>query len=339
MESITERKMLLKAWVDQLLGQEVCDIKPLAPDASTRRYYRLITPMTSYIAVDAPQPNNNEAFIAIARALAQLDVQIPEVMSADIEHGFLLLTDFGDETFLRAFNERGSLELANLLYEKAMQALAKMQSCRKVDGYTLPTFDETWLTNEWVWHKEWFLQKWLAVDLIRHEAELDEAYAILSAAVNAQPRLFMHRDYHSANLMVLPDESIGVLDFQDAFVGPITYDLASLLRDCYITWPDEHVEKWVLYHAALLRQRHLLHVNDELFMRWFDWMSVQRHIKALMTFARKHVRDHQSQYLAHVPRTLHYIEKVCNKYPELNLFARFYSSLDIHVKREALCEQ
>ncbi len=164
---------------------------------------------------------------------------------------------------------------------------------------------------------EWTLHKWLGITSV--PAAVHTCYEQLITSALEQPQVFMHRDFHSANLMVLPAQEVGILDFQDAFIGPVTYDPASLLRDCYIEWPAAKTTEWALFYADLLK------LPEEKFIRWFDFMSIQRHIKALMTFARKAVRDNTPRYLAHVPRTLNYIITVSAAYPELDALRQFYT--------------
>jgi N-acetylmuramate 1-kinase len=186
------------------------------------------------------------------------------------------------------------------------------------------------MLKEWAWHKEWVLDKFLGLSSPLAEKSLDACYELLVESAVTQPQVFMHRDYHSANLMVLPEGKVGILDFQDAFIGPVTYDLVSLLRDCYIDWPRERVRSWALFYLQTLHDKGLLsHVDDQEFLRWFDLMGMQRHLKALLTFARKHVRDHQSHYLDHIPRTLGYLLNVSQHYPE---FTRLHDYLRVTVQ-------
>ena len=180
--------------------------------------------------------------------------------------------------------------------------------------------------QEWAWHKEWFLEKLLGVSVGAEEQVLDACYALLVESATTQPQVFMHRDYHSANLMVLPAQGVGILDFQDAFVGPLTYDLASLLRDCYIEWPEERVNQWALAYQKKLQQSGVANVDPRLFLRWFDLMGMQRHLKALLTFARKYVRDQQPHYLDYVPRTVNYLQRVCQRYPEFSALNRYLNT-------------
>ncbi len=314
---IDERRQELEQWLRSMSGLVQVELQTMQGDASFRRYYRV----SPYVAMDAPPPRENCApFVAIARALRDLGLQAPEVFHADIQRGFLLLTDFGKQTYLKTLNDVN----ADLLYQRALRALSMMQACKEVPGHTLAPFNADFMWQEWDWHTEWFLQKYLTLDDQAGQQSLKQCYQILVESAVEQPQVFMHRDYHSANLMVLPDD-VGILDFQDAFVGPVTYDLASLLRDCYIDWPVRQVEKWALAYLSMLQDKgELQDVSADKFLRWFDLMGLQRHLKALMTFARKHVRDNQSQYLAFMPRTLNYIVEVSARYKELAPMHAYY---------------
>jgi hypothetical protein len=315
---VDERQQALEQWLRSVAGLQDATLYAMQGDASFRRYFRV----QSYVAMDAPPPRENCApFVAIARALRDMGLQAPEIIKADIQQGFLLLTDFGNKTYLSAL----TVHNADMLYECALRALSIMQSCRQVPTHQLPLFNADFMRQEWAWHQEWFLQKYLGLSIEDDNHRLDQCYELLIASAVEQPQVFMHRDYHSANLMVLPDD-VGILDFQDAFIGPVTYDLASLLRDCYIDWPQQQVERWALhYYAALQNRGEMQHVSEGKFLRWFDLMGVQRHLKALMTFARKQVRDQQSQYLQHIPRTLNYVVSVSAKYKELAPLHDYYS--------------
>lgn len=325
MESKSERKTKFEHWLGAALQQGHPAYAAMPGDASFRSYFRVTTPAASYVAMDAPPPENCQPFVAVAAALRSHGLEAPEVMAADIDQGFLLLSDFGDTTVLQALRQQPAPALADDLYTRALRALALMQACRDLPGHELKPFGREWMEREWAWHQEWFLEKWLGLSSAAMNSGLHSCYELLILSALAQPQVFMHRDYHAANLMVLPDGKVGILDFQDAFIGPVTYDLASLLRDCYIDWPEESVQKWVGLYADMLRKQGLLtHVSDDVFQRWFDWMGLQRHIKALMTFARKFVRDQQPRYLEFVPRTLNYIIQVSQQYPELRALTDFY---------------
>lgn len=323
MESTDARKNALEHWLSAVrLGDY--SLQALPHDASFRRYFRVQMAGQSWIAMDAPPPQENcQPYVVIARTLRDLGLSAPAIVAEDISQGFLLLTDFGDATYLKTLTTQN----ADQLYGYALDALSILQACREVPGAAILTFDQAWMWREWEWHKEWFLIKLLGLPLTTVERELDDHYRLLIQAIAEQPRVFVHRDYHSGNLMVLPD-MVGILDFQDAFFGPITYDVVSLLRDCYIDWPEHHVNTWALSYRQRLMDAGALpaSVDAATFLRWFDWMGVQRHLKALMTFARKHVRDHQSHYLQHIPRTLRYLRAVTSRYPELACLHTFLTS-------------
>lgn len=318
---IIEREDTLKQWLAVECGLSSATLLPMVGDASFRRYFRVVTPAQSFVVMDAPPAKENcHPYVAVANALRELGINTPDIFHADIARGFLLLTDFGDMTYLNALNN----DNADKLYQPALQALATLQSCSSVAGHTIPTFGADLMWREWAWHKEWFLQRLLGLSLSAVEEEnLQTCFALLVESAIQQPQVFMHRDYHSANLMVLPENKVGVLDFQDAFIGPLTYDLVSLLRDCYIAWPEERVMQWVKIYSQQITGKTDI-VDHATFIRWFDWMGVERHLKALFTFARKKVRDEQAQYLQHIPRTLHYILTVSHRHPALRYLHDYY---------------
>lgn len=305
------RKQTLVDWLTNQSKIPVFNLQPLQGDASFRRYFRATVPDGSYVVMDAPPERENcVPFVAIANALRAIGVCTPEIKAADIAQGFLVLSDFGSQLYLHELAAHNALEL----YSRALDTLAVLQTCRQVDGWTLPHFTANFMRNELELFKEWFLQKHLNITFSAQlESQLATTFDFLANAAAAQKQVFMHRDYHSANLMVLPNQKVGVLDFQDAFMGPVTYDLVSLLRDCYIAWPDAMVMQLVQqYHEKI----NLTTVSADEFLRWFDLMGLQRHLKALLTFSRKYRRDHDANYLQHIPRTLNYIEKISARYPE-----------------------
>ena len=315
--SIIERRSALEQWLKDYSNHSFVSIKPMPGDASFRRYFRVTLDQESFVVMDAPPPQENiQSFAAISHALRRMQLNAPEIITAEWERGFLLLTDFGDATYLSQLNSGN----ANQLYDCALNALVVLQACKEVDGMRVPPFTSSFMWQEWAWHKEWFLDKWLGLTLSAQEEQaLNQCYDAIVDSATTQPQVFMHRDYHSANLMVLPNQGVGLLDFQDAFIGPLTYDLVSLLRDCYISWPNEKVTEWALRYLQKLQQaNYMCDVSQQVFLRWFDWMGIERHLKALFTFARKQVRDQHPHYLKHIPRTLAYIETVSQHYPELS---------------------
>lgn len=307
------RHIALTIWLSQVCHLGDFTLTALPHHASLRRYFRIHTDKTSFIAMDAPPPQENcMSFIAISHALRNIGLETPEIIAKDLSHGFLLLSDFGDTTYLKALNSQN----ADLLYHRALHDLAILQRCQQISPMTIPAFKPEFMWQEWKWHKEWFLQKLLRLTF-DHEEALDTCYNLLIESAASQPQVFMHRDYHADNLMVLPEGKMGILDFQDAFIGPITYDAVSLLRDCYIDWPAEKVTAWALHFWQRLKNENNLNLDATTFLRYFDLMGLQRHLKALFTFSRKIIRDQDLRYYHAIPRTLHYIETVSQNYPEL----------------------
>jgi aminoglycoside/choline kinase family phosphotransferase len=313
-----ERNQTMLHWLQTVCGIDA-PLQPLMGDASTRRYFRIQHQGLSMIVMDAPPPQENcQSYVAIATGLRQLGLATPQIFQADLQQGFLLITDFGDATYLNTLNVFNVDEL----YHRALDKLVIMQACQQIETHTLLPFTAEWMQKEWVWHKEWFLHKLLGVSFEAVEKQLDECYAQLVTNAVSQPQVFMHRDYHSANLMVL-EKDVGILDFQDAFRGPLTYDLVSLLRDCYMNWPTSKVYEWALSYFKRLN----LSMDEATFLRGFDYMGMQRHLKALMTFARKKVRDQQPRYLQYVPRTLDYLSYVSGSYIELSSLHDFINEV------------
>ncbi|MBA3661596.1 MAG: phosphotransferase [Gammaproteobacteria bacterium] len=315
MESNPMRKVALERWLREQCKIQNPVLHPLTSDASFRRYYRLYDADYSWIAMDAPSPLEScPSFIALAKTLRNVGVNAPLIYHHDLCQGFLLLSDFGDLTYLKALNSANSA----VLYDKALQALLIMQKIKTVENLTLAPFGLELMQQEWLWHKEWFAEKLLALDKKVLTLSVDHCFTQIAELATMQPQVFMHRDFHAGNLMWLPKQEVGVLDFQDAFIGPVTYDLVSLLRDCYIDWPDYLVTQWVQYfYDQLILNRTLTDVSFDVFYRWFDWMGIERHLKALFTFARKSIRDDQHSYLNFIPRTLNYLVSTTAKYNEL----------------------
>ena len=308
------RRNQLQQWLAETCGLAEPVLCALQNDASFRRYFRVQQPENSYIAMDAPPEKENcVPYVAIGRALRAQGLLTPEVIAEDLDQGFLLLTDFGDDLLLHQLK----INNPELLYTQALDALAILKNCPDVPAWKLKSFSADFMYQELKLCQEWFLENYLGIVLpIEIEKMLESFFEFLANSAANQPQVFMHRDYHSANLMILPDNKIGILDFQDAFIGPLTYDLVSLLRDCYIVCPEELVKKLVLRYKNQLA----LQVSDKEFIRWFDLMGLQRHLKALLTFSRKYKRDNNSNYLQHIPRTLNYILKESELYSECKLF-------------------
>jgi len=251
----------------------------------------------------------------MAERLHALGLNVPRVLDEDRVHGFLLLTELGERLYLRELSER----TVERLYGDALGALIVLQAGSLTDSGFLPTYDAATLRRELELFREWYLIRHLGVALdAGRKATLDDTFGRLAASAMAQPKVWVHRDYHSRNLVVTERNNPGILDFQDAVHGPVTYDLVSLLRDCYISWPRERVEDWAKGYFDLAQQSGIpVGDDDQEFLRWFDLMGVQRHLKAAGIFARRHHRDGKPGYLADIPRTLGYVLEVSARCPEL----------------------
>ena len=266
--------------------------------------------------MDAPPDKEDcRPFVAIGSALHRLDLNVPEVLAADLDQGLLLLTDLGEQQYLTALNEHS----VSGLYDDALAALARLQTGGDPGTALLPPYDSALLHREMELFREWFLGRQINLSLNESEQRtLDHSFAVLADNALEQPRVWVHRDYHSRNLMVTATGNPGVLDFQDAVVGAVTYDLVSLLSDCYIAWPRKRVEAWALDYRQRLQAAGMGGLEDaDRFLRWFDLMGVQRHLKATGIFARLNLRDGKPGYLRDIPRTLGYILAVAPRYPEL----------------------
>ncbi len=312
------RTITMFDWLENDLLLIITDCEAASSDASFRRYFRISTPNGQFIVMDAPPAQENiAAFISVAKLLSQAQVNVPNIFQQNLTDGFLLLEDFGSQCFLDQLNAN----TANALYQSAFDSLFKLQTQTSLQNAGLPSYDQALLHRELAIFDEWFLGQLL--DLEISEQIWNDVRTILTNSALEQPSICVHRDYHSRNLMFLTNDSPGVIDFQDAVIGPITYDLASLLRDCYIAWPEQQVEQWRDSYFERLRQAELLSCSAEQFKRWFDLMGLQRHLKAIGIFSRLHLRDGKSNYLDDIPRTLNYVTTVCAAYPELAKFNDF----------------
>ena len=311
---MTERHDLLRRWVASVLGRDDFELRPASSDASFRRYWRVRDGGYSLILMDAPPAHEDcGRFVDLARRFAAIGLHTPEVQAEDLANGFLALSDLGERPYLAELCDQS----ADRLYGDALAALAVIQACGPMDG--LPVYDDPFLRRELALFPEWFLDRHLGLALSPEEWTVwEHACDVLVASALEQPQVCVHRDYHSRNLMITEPPSPGILDFQDAVVGPVTYDLVSLLRDCYIQWPDERVTDWALGYLQLAIQSGVLpELDPGQFMRWFDLMGTQRHLKACGIFARLQHRDGKPHYLNDIPRTLGYVRAVCARYPEL----------------------
>jgi len=319
-----DRKQQLEAWLQQVLGNDDFTLTTASADASFRRYFRVHTASRTMIAMDAPPPQEDcRPFVRVAKLLLAAELNVPEILAEEIQLGFLLLSDLGDTTYLSVLN----VENAPRLYGDATQALIKMQLASQPDA--LPPYDEALLTREMQLFPDWYLVKHLNVVLDEAQTKvLQQTFALLNQNILAQAKVTVHRDYHSRNLMVC-DHNPGILDFQDAVYGPITYDLVSLLKDAYIVWDEEQVIDWVARYWQSAKKAGLpVSADFGEFYRDFEWMGAQRHIKVLGIFARLYHRDGKDGYLKDMPLVMAYLRKVCGRYVELKPMLKLLNALE-----------
>jgi N-acetylmuramate 1-kinase len=314
----------LLPWGLSMLGVDESSggLVPVAGDASTRRYFRFVHGGVSYVLAEAPPASeNNEAFVRVQALLAQAGVRVPALLGVDYQRGYLLLEDLGDRLLLPALTPEAAADC----YHRAFDVLLHLNAAG-LEGSGLGAYDRTLLAEELSRFPEWFAERLLGCRLDKTESGLIEAlHQQLIGSALEQPTVLVHRDFHSRNLMLLSADELALIDFQDAVIGPVTYDLVSLLRDCYIQWPPAQVEAWALaYRERLLARGQLSGVSEETFLRWFDWMGLQRHLKVLGTFARLYLRDGKAAYLADLPLVMAYVLQILDRYaPEVPVFATF----------------
>ena len=322
------RLTLLTLWLNSLPAPAlvISSLRPASSDASFRRYFRVdAADGGSFIVMDAPPPQENvQPFIDVANLFAATSVTVPIILAQDVAQGFLLLTDLGGTTYLSVLNN----DTAHKLYLDAIDALVLLQSQSKPG--VLPDYDRALLHRELMLFPDWYLSKHLGATLTETQtAELNKVFDILLANNLAQPQVYVHRDYHSRNLMVLERGNPGILDFQDAVYGPLTYDLVSLLRDAYVEWDEEMVLDWAIRYWERAR-RAGLPVNPDIdaFYRDFEFMGLQRHLKVLGIFARLCHRDGKDAYLKDLPLVMAYTRKTAHRYIELKPLIRLLDAFE-----------
>ena len=316
-----QRLRRLEHWLTHTCRLDDFTVEPASADASFRRYFRVtLVDGTTRIAMDAPPDTEDcRPFVAVAGLMSGAGLHVPEIHAQDLEQGFLLLEDLGSRAYLGALNT----DSADRLYGDAIDALVRLQV--QAVSADLPAYDRELLLREMQLFPDWLLGRHLRLQLGEAQsAMLDAAFAALVDNALAQPVVCVHRDYHSRNLMVVADNNPGVIDFQDAVAGPVTYDLVSLLRDCYVSWPAGQLDAWVGDYFERAQRAGLLDgVGPSGFRTWFDLMGVQRHLKAAGIFARLNHRDGKPGYLDDIPRTLGYIVEAGARRPESRELAAF----------------
>ncbi|QCF27260.1 aminoglycoside phosphotransferase family protein [Hydrocarboniclastica marina] len=319
------REAQLTAWLEAELGGPAPALLPVAGDASFRRYFRIQLPGTSgpaengtAIVMDAPPEHEScDAFLAIAQHWHDAGIHVPAVLASDAGQGFILLEDLGDELYLKHLTPAN----ADRLYGDALTALVQIQLATARENDVLPPYSAVLLDREMALFRDWFLQQQLGFNLTTAEqALLDTTFRTLRDAAMAQPQVTVHRDYHSRNLLVTEKNNPGVIDFQDAVVGPLTYDLVSLLRDAYIAWPEDDLQRWVEHYRELSQAAGLHRADADTFRQWFELMGMQRHLKVAGIFSRLSLRDGKDGYLADIPRVIDYLVRASATQPAMRAF-------------------
>ena len=318
------RLQSLTRWLRQLDGFGEAEPQPVSGDASFRRYFRVWRqqpgqPRQPYIVMDAPPEHEDcRPFVAIARHWHAAGIAVPAIEAEDLNQGFLLLEDFGDRLMLAELTDAN----ADRLYTEALTELVAIQRLAPPAGYPLPPYDAALLDREMALFPDWLLSRHLGLSLGNAErCLLDTTFAFLRESALAQPEVTVHRDYHSRNLLVRPGTGRpGVIDFQDAVTGPVTYDAVSLLKDCYIQWPETRLCQWLEQYRQASRDAGLHRADPDTFRQWFELMGMQRHLKAAGIFARLAIRDGKAGYLNDVSRTVGYLVRASARQPALRHF-------------------
>ena len=320
----SSRQSMLTSWLASN-SFDKDSISVLSADASFRQYYRATKSDTSYAVMDCPPEKENlESFLLITEKLKNAKLNVPEIFEVDREKGFLVMTDLGDNLYSKKLND----ETVYCLYTDALEAIVKMQT--KVDYSGLKNFDK-YYEEENNLFTDWFLKKHLKVEL---DATLEKKITLefnkINSIIKSIPKTFVHRDYHSRNLLITDTNNPGIIDYQDAVIGPVTYDLVSLLKDCYVSWNDGLIEDMLESFFNRMKSNTINNISD--FRYWFEITGLQRHIKAIGIFSRLNYRDNKNSYLKDIPRTYTYIEKVLNKYEELSGLNKIFSDLEVSNK-------
>lgn len=315
----------IQFWLNNELNMDIGPLTPASSDASFRRYFRVIHQQQAYIVMDAPPEKEDiKPFIKVANLFASSGINVPKIFHSTFAQGFMLLEDFGSQCYLDLLD----IDNADSFYQLALNSLFKLQTEIKPTESNLPVYDYDLLNKELDIFSDWFLVKKLNLILSPKEKSLlDKTRAILIQSALEQPQVCVHRDYHSRNLMATEANSPGIIDFQDAVIGPISYDLVSLLRDCYIAWPEQQIAQWQTQYFQRLFSAGLITCDADTFRRWFDLMGMQRHLKAIGIFSRLQLRDNKPNYLQDIPRTMNYISQVSSRYPDLAEFNGFLQQI------------
>ena len=324
---MAERLSQIQNFLQQYQADSPIQFHAISGDASFRRYFRVQNDTAHWVLMDAPPAlEDSQRFIAVANALAAAGLQVPTVLTSDPAAGLVLLQDLGDELLQFSLNAQNATDW----YRQALQLLPMMQTVMATAQGPLPQFDRAFVLRELQIFLDWFLPVHLQITLDASTSQmLHSTFAQIADEVLAQPQAGMHRDFHSRNLMIQPDQSLAVIDFQDAVVGPVSYDAVSLLRDCYLRWPDALVASLRDEFYLLLQQQNRVSADYSLvqFRRAFDWTGLQRHLKVCGIFARLYHRDGKAGYLADLPRVVGYVRDIAAIYPELTEFSQWFDAV------------
>ena len=318
------REQELTAWLSDK-GYDSSSLSVLSADASFRQYYRVNKNDISYAVMDCPPEDESlDSFLKITERLQDAKLNVPEIFDCDSTKGFLVITDLGNDLYSKKLND----ETVYCLYTDALEAIVKMQT--KVDCAGLQDFDNFY-EEENNLYIDWFLKKHLNIELDNAASEqINTEFKKINNILKSIPKTFVHRDFHSRNLLITDLNNPGIIDYQDAVIGPVTYDLVSLLKDCYVTWNDGLVEDMLESFFNRMKSDTINNISD--FRYWFEITGLQRHIKAIGIFSRLNYRDGKSGYLHDIPRTYAYMDKVLNKYKELSTLNEIFSNLEISNK-------
>jgi aminoglycoside/choline kinase family phosphotransferase len=329
----------LMNWIEQAIGNHLQQAAPsgqlqwqnLSGDAGFRQYFRLNTLPPTLAVVAPPETENNAAFIAVADYLRERGIRTPAVIAYESDRGFMLVEDLGRDLLLDHLNA----DTVDLLYGEALMLLLRLQQ-QPPNGALFPIYSRQKLRDEMNSFSQWFAEGLLGYTLTQEDRQIiDPAFQCLEDSAASQPQVIAHRDFHSRNLVYAAGSAPGVIDFQDAVTGPLTYDLVSLLRDCYIQWPQAQVERWALAYAGMAADVGLLQdVSDVQFLRWFDYMGLQRHIKVLGVFSRLSLRDGKHGYLADLPLVIHYVRSLARQYGDTRAFADWFEARLLPLARQ-----
>jgi len=330
--STDPRLEALAAWMAALNVVDAASARPASSDASFRRYFRVnVLPEhraslgATLIVMDAPPERENVlGFVKLDEMLTHAGVTVPRIVATDYERGFMLMSDLGNTTYLQVLDH----DNASAMYADALEALVKFQLTSEPD--VLPEYDRAFLQRELTIFTEWYLGHHLQATLTdKQQAELQAVFDAILANVTAQPQVYVHRDFHSRNLMQVDAGNPGVLDFQDALYGPITYDVVSLLRDAYVQWDEELVLDWAIRYWQHARELGLpVNKDIDAFYQDFEYMGLQRHLKILGIFCRLHYRDGKDQYLGDLPTVMDYVRKTAGRYKDLKPLVRLLDLLE-----------